>query len=236
VATHKTSGWKRIKNNIRNRILTGVLVLMPFGITLLVMHWMFGWMAGLLRPGLLKLAALITKNPELQASPEMYFTLLASILSILILLILIYLAGLIAHYVLGKKLIAVSEILLLKIPVVRTIYGATKQVVNAMSLPDKAAFRSVVLVEFPRPGLKAVGFLTGYIEDSNGAKYCKVFIPTTPNPTTGFFEIVPINEVMQTSITVEDGFKMIISGGILSPETLMLSNPRQKVDNHLFRQ
>jgi uncharacterized membrane protein len=159
----------------------------------------------------------------------MYFNILASILSILLLLLLVYLAGVITHYVIGKKLIAVSEMLLLKLPVVRTIYGATKQVMNALSLPDKAAFRSVVVVEFPRPGLKAMGFLTGHIEDSNGKKYCKVFIPTTPNPTTGFFEIVPTNEVLQTSISVEDAFKMIISGGILSPEKLIFSDPPTKV-------
>lgn len=91
-------------------------------------------------------------------------------------------------------------------------------------MPERNAFKSVVVVEFPRAGLKAIGFRTGYIEDNSGQKYCKVFIPTTPNPTTGFFEIVPINEVIETSVSIEEGFKMIISGGIVSPESLNLLN------------
>jgi len=67
--------------------------------------------------------------------------------------------------------------------------------------------------------MKAVGFLTGYITDAEGMKFCKVLIPTTPNPTTGFFEIVPVEDVSQTNISIEDGFKMIISGGVISPDT-----------------
>lgn len=229
MTAHKTSGWRRIKNNIRNHFLAGVLVLMPFGITLLVMRWLFGWMAGVLRPALLKLAAMITENPELQTSPAMHFNILASILSIVFLLVLVYLVGRIAHHFLGRKLIVLGEKLLLKIPVIRTIYVATKQVMGALSFPSKEAFLSVVLVEFPRPGMKAVGFLTGYIDGTDGTKYCKVFIPTTPNPTTGFFEIVPAGEVVKTDMSVEDAFKTIISIGILMPEKRMLSNPPQNV-------
>lgn len=218
--TKKTSGWKRLKNNMRNHFLAGVLILMPFGITFLVMQWLFTWMAGFLKPILLKIAAEFANNPELQTSPPAYVSVAASVLSILALLILVYLAGIVAQRVLGKKLIALGEWLLLKIPVLSTIYGATKQVMGAMSLPGKEAFMSVVLVEFPRPGMKAIGFLTGYIEDSNGKRYCKVFIPTTPNPTTGFFEIVPVEDVVQAAFSVEEAFKMIMSGGILSPDKL----------------
>ena len=67
--------------------------------------------------------------------------------------------------------------------------------------------------------MKAIGFLTGYITDAKGMKFCKVLIPTTPNPTTGFFEIIPVEEVAQTNISIEDGFKMVISGGMVSPDT-----------------
>jgi uncharacterized membrane protein len=225
MTTHKTSGWKKIKNNLRNHFLAGIFILMPFGITLLVMRWLFGWMAGFLKPLLLKLTAIIARNPDLQTSPPAYISITASILSIFILLMLVYLAGVIAQRVLGKKLIALGEMLLLKMPFLRTIYGATKQVMSALSLPSKEAFLSVVLVEFPRPGMKAIGFLTGFIKDSNGTKYCKVFIPTTPNPTTGFFEMVPANEVIQTGLNVEDAFKMIISGGIISPEKMTILKP-----------
>ncbi len=219
----KASTGSRIKKNLRNRFITGVLLIMPFGVTLLVMRWLFGWMAGFLKPMFLKTVSWAARNPDIAADPGGYLNIALSVLSIFVLLALVYLVGVFGHYVFGKRLIAVGEAILLKIPLVRTIYGATKQVMQAISLPDKAAFKSVVLVEFPRPGFKALGFLTGYIEDSAGRKYCKVFIPTTPNPTTGFFELVPTEDVAETNTSVEDAFKMIISGGILSPDILSVS-------------
>jgi uncharacterized membrane protein len=89
-----------------------------------------------------------------------------------------------------------------------------------MSLPNRAAFKSVVIVEFPRPGFKAIGFLTGRIQGLEGETLYKVFIPTTPNPTTGYFEIIPPEEVTETNMTTEEAFKMIISGGMVAPEFL----------------
>jgi uncharacterized membrane protein len=216
----KPTGWKAVTLNIRNHIFAGVLILMPFGVTLLVMRWLFSWMAGFVKPWLLWLLAFVIKNPELKTNPPAYVSIAASIVAILILLVLVYLCGLTAQKYLGKKLIRIGEWLLLKIPVLRTVYSATKQVMTTFSGPGKEAFLSVVLVDFPRPGMKALGFLTGYIEDSVGKKYCKVFIPTTPNPTTGFFEIIAVEEVVQTGLSVEEAFKMIMSGGILSPNKI----------------
>ncbi|MEN6385925.1 MAG: DUF502 domain-containing protein [Phycisphaerales bacterium] len=223
----KPTGWKGFKQDLRNHFLTGVLVIMPFGITLLVIRWVLGWMAGILKPWLLKILALVVRNPELQTSPPGYVSIAASVVSIIFLLILIYLIGVLASKYLGKKLIFLGEWLLLKIPVLRTVYSATKQVVNTVSVPKETAFVSVVLVDFPRQGMKAIGFLSGNIEDTSGNKYCKVFIPTTPNPTTGFFQILPENEVTKTSISVEEAFKMIISFGILAPDKLDI-NPISK--------
>ncbi|HAL44457.1 MAG: hypothetical protein A2Y12_15835 [Planctomycetes bacterium GWF2_42_9] len=217
---HKQTGWKVFTTNIRNNLFAGVLILMPFGITLLVMRWLFDWMAGFLKPWLLKLLAHVINDPTFQTNPPAYVSIATSILSILILFLLVYLVGTMAHKYFGKKLIHIGEWALMRIPVLRTIYSATKQVMSTLSLPSRDAFLSVVLVDFPRPGLKAIGFLTGYIEDTNGKKYCKVFIPTTPNPTTGFFEFVPAEEIVQTTLTVEDAFKMLMSGGIVSPQTL----------------
>lgn len=227
MTTGKSGFWTRMKNKFRNHILAGVLLIMPFGVTLLVMRWLFGWMAGVLRPTFLKAASAMLNDPTLETDPNNYVSIILSILSILTLFVLVYLVGIFGHYVLGKKLIKVGELLLSKIPVVGTIYHATKQVMSAVSLPDKAAFKSVVLIDFPRNGIKAVGFLTGYITYSTGERFCKIFIPTAPNPTTGFFEIFPIDEVMQVNLTVEDAFKMLISGGIISPDTLTLTKIEQ---------
>jgi uncharacterized membrane protein len=214
----KVSGWTVFKKDLRNHFLAGILVIMPFGVTLLVMRWVFTWMAGFLKPWLLKLLAHVISDPALQTNPPAYVSITASILSIIILLMFVYLVGFFAQKYLGKKLIFVGEWLLLKIPVLRTVYGATKQVVNTMSVPKENAFLSVVLVGFPRQETLSIGFLTGYVEKENGEKMCKVFVPTTPNPTTGFFLVVRQEEVTKTDITVEDAFKMLISFGILTPE------------------
>ena len=92
-------------------------------------------------------------------------------------------------------------------------------------MPNKDALKSVILVDFPRPGLKAVGFLTGYIQGPSGKRLCKIFIPTSPNPTTGFFEITSAEEITETNLTIEEAFKMIISGGIVSPDTINVIKP-----------
>ena len=221
--SRKNSMWARLKSNVRRRLLSGILLLMPFGVTLLVMRWLFQWVAGFIRPIITFIISRLSQVPVIEAVPDIYITVSVATLSIVVLLVLLYLVGVIGQFVIGKRLIKVGETLLMRIPLVRTIYTATKQVAQAVSLPDSAAFKSVVLVEFPRAGFWAVGFLTGYIEDSTGKKFCKVLIPTTPNPTTGFFEIIPVEEVIETTLTVEDAFKTLLSGGIVSPDHVNLS-------------
>lgn len=218
--SHKSSVWAKLKNNIRRRLLSGIFLLMPFGITLLVMRWLFQWLAGFLRPIITHIPSKLSNYPLIGSIPDIYISISVSVCSILILLLLLYLVGAIGQFVVGKRLIKAGETLLMKIPLARTIYTATKQVAQAVSLPDRSALKSVVLVEFPRPGFWAVGFLTGYIEGSTGEKFCKIMIPTTPNPTTGFFEIVPAEYVIETTLTVEEAFKLMISGGIVSPDLI----------------
>jgi uncharacterized membrane protein len=210
--------WKKMRHGVRSRLLSGVLLFVPFGVALLVMRWLFRWLAGFLQPVVKKGISGPEVSALFKSVPEMYVTIGVSILSILILLFLLYLVGAIGQLVLGRRLISLGERVVMLIPLVRTVYSATKQVMEAVSVPDRAAFKSVVLLEFPRPGFLAVGFLTGHIQDRDGRKYCKLFIPTSPNPTTGFFEIVPVEAVRPTSISVEDAFKMIISGGLVSAD------------------
>ena len=220
MAVKKSGTWATIKSNIRSRMISGILLLIPFAVTLAVLKWLFHRMAHFLHPIVRYALVESTEHPSTQAIPQAYVSISVSILSIIIILILIYLIGEVGRMVVGKRLLSFGESLMMRIPLVRSVYTATKQVVQAVSLPDKAAFKSVVLIEFPRPGFWAVGFLTGHIENQAGKKYCKVFIPTTPNPTTGFFEIIPAEEITETDMTIEEGFKIIISGGILSPDVI----------------
>lgn len=217
---HKPSLFKRLTLNIRNRLLSGIFVIVPFAVTIVVVRWLFLVLAGFLRPIVAKVIEWIPRTHPLQEVPPVYIQYAVSLATILSLLLIIYLFGAVAKFVAGRRLLAIGEKIVLRIPLVRTIYTATKQVTTALSLQDNPAFKSVVLIEFPRRGVYALGFLTGRIQDSSGKSFCKVFIPTSPNPTTGFFELISADEVLQSEMTVEEAFKMIISGGIVAPETL----------------
>ncbi|MFA5240137.1 MAG: DUF502 domain-containing protein [Phycisphaerae bacterium] len=220
MAIQKNTIWSIIRANVTTRLISGILLLMPFGITLLVMRWLFGWVAGLVRPIIIRLLNLLSQNPVINSLPDSLTTSFVIVFTIIVLLAIVYFIGEIGQRVLGKKTLEITEIVVQRIPLVRSIYSATKQVIQAISMPNKAALKSVVLVDFPRPGLKAVGFLTGHVQGPDGKKLCKIFIPTSPNPTTGFFEITTAEEITETTLTIEEAFKMIISGGIVSPNIL----------------
>jgi len=220
MSIRRKSMFSRIRTKITTRFISGMLLLIPFGVTLLIMRWVFGWVAAIVRPLIIHLLRVFMLIPFIDSFPDYLTTLFVAVLTIIILLAIVYFIGEIGQLVLGKKVIQITEKLVQKIPLVRSIYSATKQVLQSISTPGQAAFKSVVLIEFPRPGMKAIGFLTGHMQDSNGKKLCKILIPTTPNPTTGFLEIVPAEEVMELNLTIEEAFRMIISGGIVSPDVL----------------
>lgn len=222
--------WASFKKWLSRRLVSGMLVLVPLGVTILVAGWLFRLAASLLQPVVERTFTLLEKQhwiqtlPEGQARSAFYVDLFA----ILLLLILLYLVGGLGQHLIGRRLIAAWEAIWLRIPLARSIYAATKQVMEALSQPQGAAFKSVVVVDFPYPGLKAIGFLTGHVEDAAGRQFAKVLIPTTPNPTTGFLELVPMEGVIVTDLAIEDGFKMIISGGIVAPEDLLKPGQSQE--------
>jgi uncharacterized membrane protein len=212
---------KEMTHSIRARLLAGILILTPFGVALLVMVWIFRRFTGLMKPVVNAILAVLNQYSPAVSIPEAYVTVFIWLTTTIFLLLLLYLLGVTGQFVIGKKVVAASEVLVLRIPIIRTIYTATKQVIKALSIPDGKSFKSVVLVEFPREGFQAIGYLTGNIKTPDGHEFCKVFIPTTPNPTTGFFEIVAPDKVVETTLSMEEAFKMIISGGIVSPDALI---------------
>ncbi len=142
------------------------------------------------------------------------------LLSLGILVLLVYILGEVAAHVFGRRLLSMAEKVVLKVPLVRVIYGASKHVASAFQRKESSAFKSVVMVEFPHPGMKALGFLTSSFRKPDGSEWRAVFIPTTPNPTTGFLQVVAASEVVPTSLTVEQAFEMIMSLGVLVPSNL----------------
>lgn len=206
----KMSMWRQFQHDLRRRLLSGLLVIVPLGITAFVLNFLYIFTAGVLAP--------VVRSVVGEKPPYML-----GVISVLVFLAVLYVVGLIATAVIGRRLIAFAERLIQQIPLVKTVYSASKQVVEAFSPQDRTSmFKSAVFVEFPRPGMMALGFLTGRIRTHDGVEYAKVFIPTTPNPTTGFFEIVPPQDVLHSSLNVEDAVKMLMSGGIIAPDVLDL--------------
>lgn len=198
--------------HLRTRFISGVIVLVPLAITLFVLSLIFDALTSFVLPVL---------RPWLHEMPHT-----ASVaVSLVATLMLIYLVGLITAHIVGRRLIQWGEAVILKLPIAKTVYAASKQVIDTFSNSTKAAFKAVVLVPFPNAGSLTVGFVTGTILDPEGKTLCRVFVPTTPNPTSGFLFLVPEKALQFTDISVEDGIKMIVSGGILAPNRYATVTP-----------
>lgn len=194
-----------IVKHLRRRLASGVLVLIPLAITLFVLNLVFTSLTAFMLPVL---------RPWLDELPKQVLVSIALIATVL----LVYLVGVITTHIVGRRLIHLGESILLKLPIVKSVYSASRQLVGAFSTSTKAVFKAVVLIEFPRAGSLAVGFVTGTILNPEGKRLYRVFVPTTPNPTSGFLVMLPQEDIRFTDISVEDGVKIIVSGGILAPE------------------
>lgn len=202
-----------VGRHVRHRLISGLFVLVPIGITVLTLGFVFNATASFVaEPVRIVLGWVLGEG---MVSP-----LVVQAVSFVIFVILVYIIGLITTNILGKRLITFGEGLILRIPVIKTIYSVSKQVVDALSASNRNAFKSVVLIEFPRSGVKSLGFVTGTFDDKSGTRVYKVFVPAAPNPTTGFLLFVSADEIQETGLSVEEAFKLIISGGVLSGQKL----------------
>ena len=140
-------------------------------------------------------------------------------------LALLYGVGLLTALVLGRRLIAFMERQLERLPLVQSIYGATKRFLSGLQNPPVSTQR-VVLIAFPSPEMKAVGLVTRVLRDPNtGCQLAAVYVPTSPNPTSGYIEIVPLEDVVQTDWSVEEAMAFVMTGGTNAPDELPFSNP-----------
>lgn len=189
----------------RTRMASGVVALVPIVVTIAVLRFVFNFTAGILLP--VVDPAFVTWPPLARAA-----------LSLAILLLGVYVLGEIATNLIGRRVLALGESVLLRVPFVKVVYSISKQVAAAFQAREAKAFKSVVFVEFPRPGMRAVAFVTGTYRDADGATWATLFVPTTPNPTTGFLQVVPEGDLVKTDYSVEEGIKMVMSLGVLVPE------------------
>lgn len=142
-------------------------------------------------------------------------------IGIILFLIILYLLGILASNVLGRRFLGFFEKISDRIPIVKTTYQVGKQISATLSLPEKEVFKRVVFVDYFRPGAWVIGFVTGTMSDNaSSEKLLKVFIPTVPNPTSGFLVFLKESQVIDPNWTVEEGMKSVISGGIIGPDAI----------------
>ncbi len=194
-----------MRSELRKYFITGLLVSIPVFVTLYALWFAFSVLDGILRP----LVSLLLGG----APPG---------LSLAITVLLILLIGFVATVAAGKEVIDFFEKHLLKIPIVSAIYSISKEVSGIFLTGREGKFNKVVLVEFPRKGLYSIGFTSavsiGKVTEKTAQKTINVLIPTTPNPTTGFLIMAPEDSVIPLDMSVEDAFKILLSGGFLEPK------------------
>jgi uncharacterized membrane protein len=205
-------------------ILIGFVTVAPLWVTWLVFDFLFGLLASLSAP-LLKGVAQLVKPFSVSIAAWLTTPGVQYVLGVLLTLAGFYLIGLFAGLVVGRQLITYMEGLLLRLPLVETIYNATKRFLQTMGQRPKAGQR-VVLITFPTPGMKAVGFVTKvFIDQATGKELAAVYVPTAPNPTSGYIEILPMTDVVETDWTVEEAISFVLTGGTNAPDSVRFSNP-----------
>ena len=207
---------KNLFSRWRANFFTGLAVLLPAIASVVVVVWFFSSVANVTDTLLFFLPGELTHKNAGQGPMYWYWSLAAFVLAVL----LISLIGRLTRYYIGKKIIQLLDQGLLRVPLLNKIYATIKQVNQAFT-SNKSSFKQVVLVEFPSPGQRAVGFVTGEQDEAfhqGPETTVSVFIPTTPNPTSGFLILVPASDVKKLNMSVAEGIKFIVSLGAIPPE------------------
>jgi uncharacterized membrane protein len=139
-------------------------------------------------------------------------------LGIILTVLLIYILGFLVTNFMGRKIFNLGERIVKKVPIVNMIYTTLKQITDTFTKGSTDAFEGAVYIQYPRQGLWTMAFISGESKTKDGVPYYHLFVPTTPNPTSGFFLMIPQADTVATGMSVEDGLKTIISGGLLAPE------------------
>ncbi len=187
--------------SLRRIFITGILTAIPAYITIQLLLFLFRFIDQFLAPVVVRFIGFSIPG-----------------LGLVLMVVFIFLLGLFVTNFLGRRLYAYFENFLLKVPVVSSIYNTSKQIVQTFSPDSRKAFQKVVWLEYPRRGLWSLGFVTGASQSGDGEAYYNIFIATTPNPTSGFVIFVPQADAIDSNMTIEEGFKLLISGGMISAE------------------
>ena len=198
-----------IKSIIRGYFLAGLLVIVPLGAVIFVIS------------AILRLMDRALGVIPQKFHPETYLPFKIPGLGLLLFIAIVLITGVLVKNYIGRRVVDFGEYMVSKIPLVRPLYGAVKQLILAIFGDTHDAFKRVVLVEYPRKGVYSLAFVTaqtsGEIKEQVGGKMLSIFLPTTPNPTSGFFLVLPEEDTIPLSMSVEEAFKLLISGGVVEP-------------------
>lgn len=203
---------KKTWQHFLRKIIAGLLAIVPLGITFIILRWLFRETDSILRPAI-------------ESFLRDYYGIKIPAAGIpgagfLLVIIILYILGIFSTNYLGKKVWRFINNLALKTPIVSPIYNMVKQIIDTISMQDKKAFQRVIMVKLLGSEMNIIGFVTGSSISKSGQKLTHVFIPTTPNPTSGYLQLLTEDQIVETDLSVEEGIKMVISGGVISPEKI----------------
>lgn len=207
--------------SLRSLFVSGLLTLLPIWLTWVVFKFVFGMLSDLSRPlvGPL-LADIAQQHPQLGWLAHAWALTAIGMVATIVLILSV---GMLARRVAGQRALGWFEVAIRRVPLAKTVYGSARQLLDLMQAPPDGGQR-VVLVAFPHPGMKTVGFFTRTLRDeATGRELAAVYVPTTPNPTGGYLIIVPIEDITSTDWTVDQAMTFIISGGAVAPERMPYS-------------
>ncbi len=214
---------------IQRNIITGLLTALP----LLLTAWVVSFVVDIMVAGGRPLVDGIARSLQ-ESLPEVAALLrdptFQSVLAVFVTLVVLYLLGALATQVLGRRMLALFDRLMARIPLVQSVYGAVRKLITALQSAP-AGQQRVVLIEFPTPEMKALGFVTKIFDDADGGgAIAAVYVPTAPNPTSGYMELVPVERLVFLDWTANDAMQFILSGGTAAPEHLGFG-PRYRPPN-----
>ena len=186
--------------NLRSKLLTGIITLLPLYLTYIVLKFFFKTLNDISEPILNRL------NIEIP------------LLGIFLTLLLVLSIGIAVTNFLGRKFFEIGEKIVKKVPLVSSIYYSIKQILDTITNSSTDEFKGTVYIQYPRKGLWTMAFISGESISESGKTFFHLFVPTTPNPTSGFFLMIPKEDAIESNMSVEDGLKTIISGGLLAPK------------------
>lgn len=215
---------RKTGSRVQRYLLAGLLTIIPLWITWLVLSFLFRQLSTLGGPWARALAATV-HNTSPNLAELLLHPWLQPVVAAILILIGLYILGWVTTKVVGRQLVNAAESLIDRIPLVEKIYGATKKIIAALN-QEGQKFDRVVLIEFPNESMRTIGFVTKIIRDeTNDRKLAAVYVPTTPNPTSGYLEIVPLERLVNTDLTVEQAMTFVVSGGTVGPDRMIFDRP-----------